>query len=570
MNYPVFMKKVEEYAEQGDADELRVFIHNLAREIKQSDRDAFLTLLSDCCNIVPETKKKSNTIHSVTLEERVDALMARLQEIIEGEAELESEYNEEWDDWNDSEDDEFVFSDPDGLLTDIDSAFMLLHDCLDHEIYKKGAALAEKLSEVRVQVSGDYCDYGEDGLSLYDLDCQDLLKSDYVSGIKEAVYLAFVGNEENQRASVMLQMLKRFQNTDISLEDILQTGTKEIDLDSFLPAWITEVAKEQSAYAERLLLEAQMMLMDDKKELQVASQYASTHPMLYVNYLKTRTDSNPEEMKAIGMKALDEVPLKRRERSDIALLTAKFALESTDTKCAAICWMEAFRTIPSVVSYLRIRLLSDQWENISSTTRREYEAYYKQLPEWNRTALAGLYFFDERFEDLLSKYMNTDKGIGWSSTFMKEGISLMLLSLKGDQDITGPGLKVMTEKAMYGCHFSAEAFCEGTNIDPGQNSEALFREVFAWWRETVLITEEEQEKWLKKIEEWISLRVEAIMTANRRNYYGECAAFVAALGEVLESRGKKGAKNALMEEFRMEYNRRRAFHDELRRYGMRC
>ena len=74
----------------------------------------------------------------------------------------------------------------------------------------------------------------------------------------------------------------------------------------------------------------------------------------------------------------------------------------------------------------------------------------------------------------------------------------------------------------------------------------------------------------QKNEEWISLRVEAIMTANRRNYYGECAAFVAALGEVLESRGKKGAKNALMEEFRMEYNRRRAFHDELRRYGMRC
>ncbi|MBR1709241.1 MAG: hypothetical protein IJ719_10490 [Clostridia bacterium] len=62
MNYPVFMKKVEEYAEQGDADELRVFIHNLAREVKQSDRDDFLTLLSDCCNIVPETKKKSNTI----------------------------------------------------------------------------------------------------------------------------------------------------------------------------------------------------------------------------------------------------------------------------------------------------------------------------------------------------------------------------------------------------------------------------------------------------------------------------------------------------------------------------
>lgn len=34
-------------------------------------------------------------------------------------------------------------------------------------------------------------------------------------------------------------------------------------------------------------------------------------------------------------------------------------------------------------------------------------------------------------------------------------------------------------------------------------------------------------------------RVEAIMGANRRNYYGECAAYIAAIGEVKEKLGEK-------------------------------
>jgi len=58
------------------------------------------------------------------------------------------------------------------------------------------------------------------------------------------------------------------------------------------------------------------------------------------------------------------------------------------------------------------------------------------------------------------------------------------------------------------------------------------------------------------------------MGANRRNYYGECAAFIAALGEVKESRGELNGKEKLMEAYKDAYSRRRAFHEELRRFGM--
>jgi hypothetical protein len=58
------------------------------------------------------------------------------------------------------------------------------------------------------------------------------------------------------------------------------------------------------------------------------------------------------------------------------------------------------------------------------------------------------------------------------------------------------------------------------------------------------------------------------MENNRRNYYAECASYIAAIGEVQQSRGEANAKARIMEEYRQEYSRRRAFLAELRNFGM--
>ena len=76
-----------------------------------------------------------------------------------------------------------------------------------------------------------------------------------------------------------------------------------------------------------------------------------------------------------------------------------------------------------------------------------------------------------------------------------------------------------------------------------------------------------KEELIRRIDQWIHIRVAAIMNANRRNYYDECAAFIAAFGEVLESLGRSNAKAEILNQDRNDYSRRRAFHDELRRFG---
>ena len=178
-------------------------------------------------------------------------------------------------------------------------------------------------------------------------------------------------------------------------------------------------------------------------------------------------------------------------------------------------------------------------------------------------------FFDERFEEMQNRFMATREGVGWSSTFMKEGMALLLMLLnKGAA--RGQGMKAMASKAEDGCSFDRAEYCMGMGACEAADTENLFEDCFEQWKENVTVNEFQCDAWIKRLERWIESRVSAIMEANRRNYYGECAAYIAAYGEMLQSRGTANAKESVMQRYRKEYSRRRAFHEELRVYGMKA
>ena len=129
----------------------------------------------------------------------------------------------------------------------------------------------------------------------------------------------------------------------------------------------------------------------------------------------------------------------------------------------------------------------------------------------------------------------------------------------------------MLERAICGCDFEVAKFCAGTGIQRESNEyskQELFRELLYKWKREITISEDDYANWMEMIKNYISIRTEGIMNGNRRNYYGECAAFIAAYGEVYESRGVYRGKQNIMQHYRAKYSRRRAFHEELRRYGM--
>ena len=115
--------------------------------------------------------------------------------------------------------------------------------------------------------------------------------------------------------------------------------------------------------------------------------------------------------------------------------------------------------------------------------------------------------------------------------------------------------------------FSAEEYRRGTYGLCETDENDLFCELFLKWKSLVQMAPDVRTHAMKQIASLLEKRTEGIMNANRRNYYGECAAYIAALGEIRESLGESGAKQRLMTSYKNTYSRRSAFREELRGYG---
>jgi hypothetical protein len=176
-------------------------------------------------------------------------------------------------------------------------------------------------------------------------------------------------------------------------------------------------------------------------------------------------------------------------------------------------------------------------------------------------------FFDEEFGKVHTMVMDEKNALGWSATFMKQGLALMLLLFYEGAELPA-GLRAMSRRAALECGFKTAEYIKGTGLSIEMDDDALFWDLFSQWKNNVQIAEGETEQWLSRIDQWIALRVEGIMNNNRRDYYGECASYIAGLGEVWESLGIQSAKARIMEKYKSAYSRRTAFHKALRTYGM--
>ncbi len=563
MNYPTFLKEVDAASCRGSREQLSAFVHEIARTLPEEKRRWFLDTLSDSLSSSPgkETKRDDS------LEKEIRAAIGKLDEIRDGGRAIECEYNEEWDDWNDEPDEELFYHDPDKVLPDISHAVSLLEKALDHEEYREGAVLAERLSTLSVEVEGDA--YYGDTMSLFDLFYNNLIRGDRDETVKTALYLAYMGNERGKRAEAMVVMMLSFGFYSIKLESLLSSAPYEMDLPSFLPSWIEALASRQDKKVDTLIEEAIGMSDDSVAVLDYASRYASTHPVIYRDILKNGKEKDyPLQLLDIGLRALDEIPVNQNLRSEVALLTAEHAIRKGGRDIMERCWLEAFRSSPCVVNYLRLRLLSSSRESVSEKVEGIYRAFYGSSSFYSgKVPLAVMLFFDGHFDEVVRAFMNPEKGLGWTGTFMKPGIAFFLMLLS--DGAVGKGMEDMLSLARTASSFSASAYIMGTDMKKGADERALFAGCFEEWKKDIHLDEKTSAELLEKVEEWIDLRISAIMEGNKRKYYDECASFAAALGEVVESRGTPGGKEMILEGYREKYNRRHSFHDSLRRYGMR-
>lgn len=517
----------------------------------------------------------------------IAAVLACLQKIAAGKLCLEGELNEEYDDWYDDCGDEFLFEDPKGVLSTMEKACELVHRCVDAELYQEGYELFSQLWRLEVTVEGSYCEYMESTMGWKELLDNGLIEADVRQLMLDALYLAYKSLSMEERSRVLFEIFDK-AGTKLTLEALLQAGDGELPYwTEFLPHWIDYLGSQAGDTADRLLTEALEMQSDDELFIEMARKYAVEHPQLYEQLLQQglETDGRDAQWEALGEEALQKIPQAYRIRSRAALWTSVYALRQNRQEAAQGYWLEAFRSDTSLANYLRLRLESRDFAKYRDSARRIYEEQHEKHEESgvciakalreNRlsdTVYYGLCFFDGEFHRVLDEAMNVKEALGWSCTFMKTGLALFLLLLyEGDE--LPPSVGQMCSMAEEALSFRAEEYIQGvpelTVPETGkENNISFFGQCVSRWKKATEVPEEEKEKLLARVEQWIEQRTEGIMHNTRRNYYGECADFIAALGEVRESRGVKGAKERVLQSYRARYPRHSAFHQELRARGM--
>ena len=601
MNFTQFLKAVDQAAAAMSKEQLAEFIHDTARTLPENQREDFLAEMllfagSKEAHICPEPSKADQEA-AADFEQKRSFLRTRLERMESGELCLEGSLNPEYDDWYSSAEEEFLYSDPEGILDIIEEACRFVHQCVDCEEYQAACELTGILIGLDIMVGGEYQEYTDEPININDLKSYHLGNVDYRTLVIDAARAAYCASALSERADELYITLMNSGRRDITLEMILQGGRELPEIDAFLPLWIEHLGRMTGSSAGKLLQEALELADDGEQLLANARKYCGEHPELYEQYLTAnqgKTDA--DSLLAVGTEALEAIEKKYLVRSRIALLTSRTALEQDRPELAETCWLEAFRSDTRVVNYLRLLMECRDFSNVREAAAQIYRETCSQLRkdiyflptagggrenQLNPTQAYLLAFLGGEFDYVREGAMNATNSLGWSASFMKCGLAAFLLLLTEDgslpQDAAQqggelktmkPGAREMLRRIVAAVGFDKSEYEKGTLRLIEESNEGWFLTCWNRWKRTVPLSREQREALLEWAEGLVTKRVQGIMEGNHRNYYGECAAYIAALGEARESGGEPNGKQATMAKYMEAYNRRSAFRQEMRGYGM--
>lgn len=601
MNFTQFLKAVDQAAAAMSKEQLAEFIHDTARTLPENHREDFLAEMllfagGKETHICPEPSKADQEA-AADFEQKRSFLRTRLERMESGELCLEGSLNPEYDDWYSSAEEEFLYSDPEGILDIIEEACRFVHQCVDCEEYQAACELTGILIGLDIMVGGEYQEYTDEPININDLKSYHLGNVDYRTLVIDAARAAYCASALSERADELYITLMNSGRRDITLEMILQGGRELPEIDAFLPLWIEHLGRMTGSSAGKLLQEALELADDGEQLLANARKYCGEHPELYEQYLTAnqgKTDA--DSLLAVGTEALEAIEKKYLVRSRIALLTSRTALEQDRPELAETCWLEAFRSDTRVVNYLRLLMECRDFSNVREAAAQIYRETCSQLRkdsyflptagggrenQLNPTQAYLLAFLGGEFDYVRERAMNATNSLGWSASFMKCGLAAFLLLLTEDgslpQDAAQqggelktmkPGAREMLRRIVAAVGFDKSEYEKGTLRFIEESNEGWFLTCWNRWKRTVPLSREQREALLGWAEGLVTKRVQGIMEGNHRNYYGECAAYIAALGEAREAGGEPNGKQATMAKYMEAYNRRSAFRQVMRGYGM--
>ena len=587
------MTKTDILLMKMDKKDLLDILHNMARKLSEEKRDKFMEMLAKYTEAIPvkpkqhENRRKRLAELTIQEEEAIQKRKKEIEEwyqaIEEGELQITAQGYEDYEKgyWNS----EWIYEydDEAAIGRKIEESCQFAQECLDKGKYEAAISVFEMIMNTEVTVddenTGDYFT-----LTLDEMVKEKLVAIDLKKLALYVLYADYQRLKSEQRAKDMYEYFGYPYFQDIHVEDIFSIGTEELqNVDEFWSSWIQLLKQKEGDVEARLLKEAVLYHRGVDGLLEIAGNSYEIHPSLYLKVIEGFLfENNMDKAISIGLEALNKLNKDLVIRGEIAIITARIAADSGDSRLKRECWYEAFYSNSIVTNYLRLFCDTDCQREYKEKSEIRIQALNKSVEDTSSAQQAEkrknilsrrdyqlLSFLSGDFEQTIN-LCKQQKDLGWSGNFVEIGIPLFLLCLH-EGEILGKAGREVAINVAYKIGFSAREFhfelvqraIVGDLVTTNNKDGEIFWETFLKWKTAYEIKGKDQEKYVEYLDEVIDKRIKAIVGGQYRNKYDSVARLAAAVGEMKESRGEKLAKKQTIEKYKAAFPRHSSFQSEL-------
>lgn len=513
------------------------------------------------------------------VDEKMQLLRKWMNQIDEGELYLDVD---EYEDYSDSYwDRDWItdYYDNQGIGDKVECMIRFAQDCVDDRKYQEANNICEWLWEMSVSTDPEYeCD----PVNLELLSENNIIHTDLEQLALLTLYADYQVQKPEKRAEDIYLYFSMYTFRKLHIQDMFGIGREELkETEQFWEDWIALLQTKKGEAESRLLQEAVLYQEGIEGLVKMADQNCDVHPSLYLSAMQEYNKKHDYlQIERIGERALEKIDSKLKIRSRIALMAAYAAscLGHTE-KQMQFCW-ECFRSDSTDRNFLRLFGTEEMAEKYGLTGRKILcsrekgnPAEYVRNPELERNIMGdyGYYtlsFYTGDFQKVKAASKNPQGSLGWSSSFIRYGIRLILLYLyekplpsKAAAGIAGyVGFPDENDWSLQ-MDFESEIAQESRRL-----KISTFWNYFQRWKKYFQMSQKERNTYFAWAEKIVYSRADAIVSGQHRRHYGEAAELLALVAEIKESMGETGAKQMIFQEYKKKFPRHSSFQAEMRSY----
>ena len=561
-------------------EELQNIILKMQEILSEEQKQSLQSIMRECkkTDVDEASQAEQVRMSQGLVDEKMKQIRKWKQQIDEGELYLDSEEYEDysggyWDpDWITD------YYDNQGVGDKIMYMIRFAEDCVKDRRYQEANEIYEWLWEMSVFTDNEF----GDPVDIEVLEDNNLIHTDMKRLALLTLYADYQGLPSEKRAEDMYLYFSFSTFSKIHMEEMFYVGREKLeDTERFWKDWIELLKGKNGDVEARLLKEAVLYCKGIEGLLEMAEENVSIHPSLYLAVMDEYEKGHYyEKIEEVGKKAIDKIDANFTIRGEIALKTAYVSSNLMHKeKMMQFCW-ECFCSDSTVKNYLRLfgteemakrygmrgkevlinRIKGDQennWRN--SELRRnvidDYEYY-------------SLIFYTGDFEKIKTISKNPKGSLGWSSSFIRNGIRLFLIYL---YEKTLPSKAAASIAAYIGFSDTKDGesrmYFENKILEEcHKHKVSEFWNYFQRWKRHFPMGDEERKMYLSWAEKIVYSRADAIVSGQHRNHYGEVAGLLAIVGEIKESMGVNGAGREIFVQYKNKYPRHSSFQKEMKYY----